>query len=45
MTVETTTCHNCGKKGHYARNCKGKEEGNNNKCTGANDMQKNIGST
>ena len=42
MTVETLTCHNCGKKGHYTRNCKSKKDSNNNsKPTGAHDKRKN----
>ena len=41
MTSETSTCHNCGKQGHCARNCEGSKESNNSKSTGVNDKQKN----
>ena len=39
--METSACHNCGEKEHYARNCKDKKESNNSKSTGSNDKQKN----
>ena len=41
ITREKLTCHACGKKGHYARNVKGKKESNNSRSIGANDKQMN----
>lgn len=39
--LTTSTFYNCGKQGHYARNCKDKKDSNNSKSPGGHGKQKN----
>ena len=41
MSLEKSTCHDCGKKGHYVRHCKGKKKSSNSTSTETNDKQVN----